>query len=77
MVAKFLIKLCEQTKENIIEWESEGGVMTVLNDKYKDMGLVTEVSEDEVVYHPQHLNPDTNALLMTSLFAKILTQRKD
>lgn len=68
MVAKFLIKLCEQTKENIIEWESEGGVMTVLNDKYKDMGLVTEVSEDEVVYHPQHLNPDYKWVLTDDIF---------
>ena len=68
MVAKFLIKLCEQTKENIIEWESEGGVMTVLNDKYKEMGLVTEVSEDEVVYHPQHLNPDYKWVLTDDIF---------
>jgi transcriptional regulator with XRE-family HTH domain len=68
MVAKFLIKLCEQTKENIIEWESEGGVMTILNDKYKEMGLVTEVSEDEVVYHPQHLNPDYKWVLTDDIF---------
>ncbi|HOW22827.1 MAG TPA: helix-turn-helix transcriptional regulator [Sedimentibacter sp.] len=68
MVAKFLIKLCEQTKENIIEWESEGGVMTVLNDKYKEMGLVTEENEDKVVYHPQHLNPDYKWILTDDIF---------
>lgn len=68
MVVKFLIKLCEQTKENIIEWESEGGVMTVLNDKYKEMGLVTEEDEDKVVYHPQHLNPDYKWILTDDIF---------
>lgn len=68
MVAKFLIKLCEQTKENIIEWESEGGVMIVLNDKYKEMGLVTEENEDKVVYHPQHLNPDYKWILTDDIF---------
>ena len=68
MVAKFLMKLHEQTKENIIEWESEGGVMIVLNDKYKEMGLVTE-EDDEAVYHPQqHLNPDYKWILSDDIF---------
>jgi transcriptional regulator with XRE-family HTH domain len=68
MVAKFLIKLCEQTKENIIEWESEGGVMIVLNDKYSEMGLISEENDDKVVYHPQHLNPDYKWILADDIF---------
>ena len=68
MVAKFLIRLCEQTKENIIEWESEGGVMIALNDKYKEMGLVTEEDDDEAVYHHQHLNPDYKWILSDDIF---------
>lgn len=63
MVAKFLIRLCEKTKENLIEWESEGGGVILLNDKYREMRLVTEESEDKVIFHPQHLNPDYKWIL--------------
>lgn len=30
--------------------------MTVLNERYKQMGLVTEEQDETAVYHPNHLN---------------------
>ena len=60
LLENFLDRLYADTKDNFFSWNSEGGVMVVLDDRYKELGLVTEEDEGEeiAVYHPKHLNPE-------------------
>lgn len=76
MLATFLSKLCRQTEENVIEWESNGGVVCVLNERYKTLGLITE-EDDQAVYHPDHLNPDLKWVLTDDIFVcKVINKDK-
>lgn len=67
VLTTFLNKLCRQTEENVIEWESNGGVVCFLDEQYKTLGLITE-EDDESVYHPDHLNPDLKWVLTDDIF---------
>lgn len=68
MLAKFIDKLCKQTVENDIEWESNGGVLRFLQEEYGTMGLITE-EDDVAVYHPDHLNQNLKWVLTDDIFA--------
>ena len=63
----FLERLYEDTRDNFFAWEPEGGVMTVLDDRYKEMGLITEEEDGTAVYHPNHLNPDIKWVLVADI----------
>ena len=67
LLERFLKRLYEDTRDSFFAWESEGGVMMVLQDRYKELGLVT-VEEDEVaVYHPNHLNQKYKWVLVADI----------
>ncbi len=68
IVSKFLEKLCNETKRNEIEWESNGGVLRFLHDRYLQMAIITE-EDDKAIYHPQHLNPDIEWVLKDDIFS--------
>ncbi|MEA4972339.1 MAG: XRE family transcriptional regulator [Candidatus Metalachnospira sp.] len=68
MAIRFVDKLRQQTEENTIEWEPNGGVLRFLQERYTTLGLVTD--EDDVsVYHPEHLNTDLKWVLDNDIFA--------
>ena len=62
------MKLCEQPRENCIEWESQVGVVVELNESYPKLGLVTEESDHQAVYHPQHMNPEVQWSLSDDIY---------
>lgn len=68
MLAKFIDKLYQQTVENSIEWESNGGVLRFLQEGFTALGLITE-EDDVAVYHPDHLNQDLKWVLSDDVFA--------
>jgi hypothetical protein len=68
LVSKFLMKLCDQTRENSIDWESHGGVVAELKEIYSKLGLVTEGSDPQAVYHPQHLNSEYRWILSDDIY---------
>lgn len=63
LLEQFLDRLYQDTEENFFAWEYGGGFMTVLNERYKQIGLVTEEDDEMVVYHPNHLNQERKWLL--------------
>lgn len=67
LLERFLEHLYEDTRDNFFAWESEGGVMIVLHDRYKEMGLITEEEDETAVYHPNHLNPDVKWILAADI----------
>lgn len=77
LLERFLNRLYEDTRDNFFTWEPEGGVMTMLHDRYKSIGLITE--EDEItVYHPNHLNPDIKWVLAADIVSlKCFEGKKD
>lgn len=56
LLIKFLQRLYQDTKDNLFAWENDGGVMVVLNERYKKMGLITTEDDETAVYHPNHMN---------------------
>lgn len=67
LLERFLEQLYENTRDNFFAWESEGGVMIVLHDRYKEMGLITEEEDETAVYHPNHLNPEIKWILAADI----------
>lgn len=68
LVNKFLDKLTEKTQKNEIEWVPNGGVLRFLDNKFYDMGLIT--NEDDIsVYHPNHLNQQLKWVLYDDIFS--------
>lgn len=67
LLERFLDRLYEDTQDNFFAWETEGGVMTMLCDRYKTMGLITEEEDETTVYHPNHLNPDIKWVLAADI----------
>lgn len=64
LLIEFLERLYQDTCDNYFTWESDGGFMMVLSDRYRQMGIVTEEEDDTAaVYHPQTLNPDIKWIL--------------
>jgi transcriptional regulator with XRE-family HTH domain len=63
LLEKFIHRLYIDTRDEYFGWESDGGVEMELNDRYKQMKLVTEDAENNAVYHPDHLNPSRKWLL--------------
>ena len=57
----------EDTRNNFFVWEPEGGVMTILHERFKDMGLITEEEDETAVYHPNHLNSDVKWVLAADI----------
>jgi len=68
MLVKFIDKLHQQTAKNSIEWDSNGGALCFLQEKYTTLGLITE-EDDVAVYHPDHLNQDLKWVLTDDIFA--------
>lgn len=62
LLEMFLERLYQDTRDNYFVWESDGGYMIVLKERYSQMGLVTE-EEEKAVYHPNHLNQERTWLL--------------
>lgn len=69
LVGTFIDRLTEQTKLGEIEWKSNGGVLCFLQDKYREMGLVTEDKEGTAVYHPAHMDPEIKWRLEDDIFS--------
>lgn len=69
LISKFLNRLLAQTKDGEIEWESHGGVITVLKEQYTALGLITEEDDDASVYHPDHLNTNIRWVLDKDIVA--------
>lgn len=64
LLEKFLDRLYMDTKDNYFSWNYDGGVMTVLNERYKTIGLVHEEADETAVYHPfEHLNSEVKWIL--------------
>lgn len=63
LLKKFLERLYQDTRDNHFAWESDGGYMTVLNERYLQMGFVTKEEDEKAVYHPNHLNQERTWLL--------------
>ena len=77
LLERFLERLYDDTRDNFLAWESEGGVMTALNDRYKTMGLITEENQT-AIYHPNHLNPDMKWVLSADIvFLERFEGKKD
>ncbi|WP_312649289.1 helix-turn-helix domain-containing protein [Aminipila sp.] len=78
LLEKFLNRLYQDTKDNFFAWEYDGGLMTVLNDRYKQMGLVTEDADETAVYHPNHLNQGYKWLLAKDIvYLESFEEKKD
>lgn len=74
----FLDRLYEDTRDNFFTWELDGGVMAMLSDRYKVMGLITEEEDETAVYHANHLNPDIKWVLAADIvFLERFEEKKD
>lgn len=58
LIEKFIDRLYQETASNSLVWESDGGLIAVLDERYVQMGLVTENEDGAAIYHPKHLNPE-------------------
>lgn len=67
LLERFLERLYEDTHNNFFVWEPEGGMMTILHERFKDMGLITEEEDETAVYHPNHLNSDVKWVLAADI----------
>ena len=76
LLERFLARLYEDTRDNFFAWEIEGGVMTMLHDRYKTMGLITEEEDETAVYHPNHLNPDIKWVLAADIVSLECFEKK-
>lgn len=61
LLINFLGKLFRDTKEDILKWSFEGGFECDAYDRYLELGMVSEVSDEETDeytyrYYPRHLN---------------------
>ena len=63
LVSTFINKIYEETKNNLLTWECDGGFLYSLDPKYLDLGLVTELEDDIYEYHPDHMNLDARWLI--------------
>ena len=70
LLEKFLDRLYEDTQDNIITWEIDGANLVILNDRYIELGFVTEDDEtDETVYHPDHLNQKLKWIIAGDIYS--------
>jgi len=60
LLEQFIDRLYEDTRDNFFSWNNEGGVMTVLHDRFVEMDLVGEEDDETAVYFPKHLNSKCN-----------------
>jgi transcriptional regulator with XRE-family HTH domain len=56
LIEKFIDRLYQETASKSLVWESDGGLIMVLDERYVQMGLVTENEDGAAIYHPKHLN---------------------
>ena len=70
MVAKFLIKLRQQTERNEIHWENRGGAICYLDNDIKELDLFEEEEDGTVVYKANdRMNPDFKFVLADDIYS--------
>ena len=70
MVAKFLIKLHQQTERNEIHWENRGGTVRYLDNDLKELDLFSEEEGGTVVYNAHdHMNPELKFVLADDIYS--------
>lgn len=70
LLERFLDRLYEDTQDNIIIWEIDGANVVILDNRYIELGLVTEDDNtDETVYHPDHLNQQFRWLIAGDIYS--------
>lgn len=67
LLVSFIQRLYADTRDNYFSWEYGGGLMVQLEERFLEMGLVTEEG-DVVVYHPTHLNPEAQWIVPKDIF---------
>lgn len=69
LIKKFIAKINLQTQENVIEWTSHGGIVMLLDERYKSMGLISEGAYETTIYHPDRLNQEFKWILTDDIVA--------
>lgn len=69
MIKRFLAKLYKKTVEDKITWSNQGGFVCQLDNKYVEMGLITENEDGPAIYNSDCLNPEIKWELINDIYA--------
>ena len=81
LLVRFMRRLTEDTNAGYFGWEYGGGYMVMLEDRFKEMGFITEEDDEDqtAVYHPvEHLNPAIKWILPKDImYIECFEKKKD
>lgn len=81
LLVRFMRRLTEDTHDGYFSWEYGGGYMVMLEERFREIGLITEDEDEEktAVYHPvEHLNPAVKWVLAKDImYIECFEKNKD
>ncbi len=81
LFVRFMRRLTEDTHDGYFSWEYGGGYMVMLEERFREIGLITEDEDEEktAVYHPvEHLNPAVKWVLAKDImYIECFEKNKD